>query len=208
MSNRQILFLLDSSGSMDHVREITVGGFNAWKRTLELIENDVRVTLTTFDDGPPQVVYDSVPARKIRDMVLGDFIPRNYTALYDALKREAARVETKHMKQGDTALVIILTDGYDNASATSPSEIKGIVHEYMKKGWSFLYLSSDSRYLEYASHMGLSEKNCVFFHASNSGTEAAYKEITRASMSYTNGEQESLETWEAVFNAQMKDNKE
>ena len=205
MSNKSILFLLDASESMSSFRQITVGGFNAWKRTLELIENDVRVTLASFDHRPPIVVYDHVPARKIRDMTLADYNPIGYTALYDALKIEMKRIEKKHFRTGDTALVIMLTDGSDNESSTSPEQITQLIQEYRKKGWEFLYLSSAGGYQEYAARMGIGPEHCIYFSASEDGTEEAYQEITRASMSFANGEAEKLEDWAPVFEKELKE---
>lgn len=203
MSNKKILFLLDESGSMGSVREITVGGFNAWKRTLELVENDVRVTVVAFNYSV-RTLYEDVPVRKIPDMTVDDYRPQNFTRLYDALIAEANKLKSG-MAKDDTALVIILTDGEDSHSGTTTDRISEYVAELYKNKWSILYLSSDDRYLEHSAMMGIPRKNVVYFHASTQGTEEAYQEVTRASMSFVNDQEEELETWKPVFEQQLEE---
>ena len=106
---KRILFLLDASGSMDHIKNDAIGGFNAWKRAMELVENDIRITLATFDEKPPRIIYDDIPVRKVPDLTLNEYIIGGSTALYDAIGSVIDHTE-KRMGKNDTALIVILTD--------------------------------------------------------------------------------------------------
>lgn len=195
---KRILFLLDESGSMGSMAREAIGGFNAWKKALELVENDVRITVVTFNEGTPRIVYNDVPVRKVPDMTLNDFHPDNMTALYDAIAWSIDHVDRK-MQQDDSALVVILTDGEENASRhTSHDMVRKMITDRQTKGWAFSFLSSDLDAVETAQRMGIARSDTVYFEPDQRGMATAYAAITTASMTYLSGEREDQSTWQQV----------
>ena len=78
-----LYFLLDRSGSMQSIRDDTIGGFNAFIADQRQHPGDCRVTLAQFDDRY-EVVYTDRP---IADVPALDLHPRGTTALLDAIGR-------------------------------------------------------------------------------------------------------------------------
>src|SRR6267143_1681939 len=110
--NRHIALILDRSGSMQQVKGATISGFNEYVENLKRSDPDATLSLTLFDSGG----IDTGEAQKLRDVALLDdqtYKPRANTPLWDAV----GQVVSKSQDNPDTAyLVVILTDGQENAS--------------------------------------------------------------------------------------------
>ncbi len=80
-AKRSILinFVLDKSGSMDHIREATISGFNEFKNDQADEEGEAFFTLTLFDTSF-NTVCEAVPAREVRDLDYGTYAPGGMTA--------------------------------------------------------------------------------------------------------------------------------
>lgn len=195
MSEKRILFLLDASGSMSAIYNDAIGGFNAWKATLELVENDVRITLALFNEGSPRIVYDDVPVRDVPDLTPAMYRVDNSTALYDAIAFVINRIDKK-MQRGDSALIVVLTDGHENASYHhSYADITKMIKDREALGWAFSYISASPHAVEDSAKIGIAAASTVTFATTSEGTKNAYRSITNASLSYLSGEKETYSTW-------------
>ena len=77
-----ITIILDRSGSMASARESTVAGFNEFVRDQKKLPGQARLKLVQFDDQYDEV-FD-LPLSEVPELTQDTFVPRGWTALYDA----------------------------------------------------------------------------------------------------------------------------
>lgn len=115
MAKIQISFILDETGSMQTYKQETMAGFNEYIKGLR--ESDeakkMKFTLTKFNSNKVEMVYDSVKLNKVAELNDENYLPDASTPLYDAIGRTIRALETKG---SDHCLVVIQTDGLENAS--------------------------------------------------------------------------------------------
>ena len=134
MTNADLMhlyFLLDRSGSMQSIREDTIGGFDAFIAEQRTQPGDCRVTLAQFDDRY-DVVYVDLPVAEVPGLQLQ---PRGTTALLDAIGRLVtdAGERLAALPEADrpgTVIVGIMTDGHENSSKEwSHAAVKSLIQQ-------------------------------------------------------------------------------
>ncbi|MBO2461488.1 vWA domain-containing protein [Actinomadura violacea] len=156
---RHIEILLDRSGSMWDVKEDTEGGLEAFLHTQREVEVPTTVTLRQFDDEY-EVVYEAKPLEDVPQFRL---VPRGRTALLDAIGRTLRKVgrRLEQIPAGwrpDEVIVVIVTDGRDNASQRySPDQINGLIREHREgpNGWTFVFLGANQDAFSVAGELGI-----------------------------------------------------
>jgi Ca-activated chloride channel homolog len=114
----RVLLLVDASGSMN-VEAKTTSTWMVVTQLLDALGPEDEVALAGFDSE----YFGLVPFTRERQAILGkmgELRPFGATALHDALDRAAHDIASHG--EGRRA-VVVLTDGIDNASATSPDEV-------------------------------------------------------------------------------------
>jgi hypothetical protein len=171
-----LYFLLDRSGSMQSIRDDTIGGFNAFIADQRQHPGDCRVTLAQFDDRY-EVVYTDRP---IADVPALDLHPRGTTALLDAIGRlvtdaGASLASLPEDKRPGTVIVGIMTDGYENASRewTHPA-IKALIQQQTKTySWEYLYMGADQDAIEVGTSLGVQPNRAMTYSRDASGPAMA-----------------------------------
>src|SRR4029079_3280899 len=79
-----ISVVLDRSGSMDLVREDTIGGFHAFLDGQKKVPGHCTFTLTQFDHAY-DVLHANEPIKQVNPLTKDTFVPRGSTALLDAV---------------------------------------------------------------------------------------------------------------------------
>ena len=161
-----LYFLLDRSGSMQSIRDDTVGGFDAFIADQRQHPGECRVTLAQFDDRY-EVVYSDRPIAQVPGL---DLSPRGSTALLDAMGRliTDAGARLAALAEGDrpgVVIVGIMTDGHENASRewTHPA-IKALVQQQTTTyGWEFLYMGADQDAIEVGTSLGVAANRSVTY---------------------------------------------
>jgi hypothetical protein len=148
----EISFILDETGSMFPLKSDTVGGFNEFVRGQKGLSADVTFSLTMFSDtmGPEDKFrhrYTCVPITDVPEMRLEDYNPRGVTPLLDAvggtIDALGARLASMpESERPDQVIVVILTDGLENASVEySADQVREKVkHQREKYSWEFVFL--------------------------------------------------------------------
>ncbi len=161
-----IYFLLDRSGSMQSIRDDTIGGFNAFIADQRQHPGDCRVTLAQFDDHY-EVVYTDRPIVDVPEL---DLRPRGSTALLDAIGRlvtdAGARLASLPEDQRPgTVIVGIMTDGYENASKEwTHQSVKALVQQQTNQySWEFLYMGADQDAVEVGTSLGVQANRSVTY---------------------------------------------
>ena len=171
-----LYFLLDRSGSMQSIRDDTIGGFNAFIADQRQHPGDCRVTLAQFDDRY-EVVYTDRP---IADVPGLDLQPRGTTALLDALGRivtdaGAHLASLPEDQRPGTVIVGIMTDGYENASKewTHPA-IKALIQQQTNTyHWEFLYMGADQDAIEVGTSLGVQANRSMSYSRDAAGPAMA-----------------------------------
>ncbi|MGA8046664.1 MAG: vWA domain-containing protein [Dermatophilaceae bacterium] len=153
-----LYFLLDRSGSMQSIREDTIGGFDAFIAEQRTQPGQCRVTLAQFDDRY-DVVYSDLPIGEVPGLQLQ---PRGTTALLDAIGRLVtdAGERLAALPEADrpgTVIVGIMTDGHENASKEwSHAAVKSLIQQQTQTyGWEFLYMGADQDAIEVGTGLGV-----------------------------------------------------
>ena len=146
MATRSLIFLLDRSGSMESCRDDTIGGFNAFVKDQAALGG--KLSLIQFDHEIEKSFTD-LELKEVKPLTTETFKPRGSTALLDAI---GATIK----ESSGTPLVIILTDGYENASTKfTKAHIKDLIEQKTKEGWTFMYLGANQDAFAEAGSIGI-----------------------------------------------------
>lgn len=147
---QHVAFILDQSGSMTDSQKQAMTNFNEQLQTLKNETEGIEtfVTLTKFDSDV-DIKYIDKPLEEIEEME--DYPCNNMTALWDAIGMTALKIKDvmeDEKREGfeHAALIIIITDGYENNSKefNNPEKLKKIINELEAKGtWTFTFMGAD-----------------------------------------------------------------
>ena len=171
-------FVVDQSGSMSDCVNQTLKGLADQRKEIlaianEFPEQEIRVGLTVFDHVV-ELKYSNLSVTELSRMNSFQYQPNGQTALLDAIGMSVAATERLMANEGDSAVIIILTDGYENASKEySHKQIKELIQAKEETGkWSFTYLGATLDAVEIAKSMNIKAENSFAFEKKNMGNEA------------------------------------
>lgn len=172
---RHIAIILDRSGSMITVKDDTEGGLRAFLETQHEAPGQTTVSLYQFDDKY-EAVYERTPLADIPAFTLR---PRGATALLDAVGRTITTLgehlaDTQEADRPGEVIVVILTDGHENASAEyTKTAVKNLITRQQDSyGWKFVFLGADQDAFAAAGGIGIRADSTLSYTSAN----------TRASM--------------------------
>lgn len=149
----EIIIIADRSGSMQIVREDAQGAINAFLADQREVPGEARVTLVQFDDKY-EVVYQG---RDVQVAPSYELQPRGCTALLDAVGKTLAAegLRIAGQKWADLVIVMVVTDGLENASAEyTQARVKEMVTHCEKHGWSFIWQAANIDAFSVAKNLG------------------------------------------------------
>lgn len=143
----RIAILIDESGSMLSARDDTVNNVNGYLDEQATNDKSVIVSLYTFNGNTGVrerfVGVNAKEAPRMTVLSTGNddrlvYRPDGGTPLYDAI----GKVVTLETKDEVPTLVVILTDGAENASREirGRSDIQAVIKQQEEKGWTFVWL--------------------------------------------------------------------
>lgn len=180
-----VSFILDETGSMYSVKGETISGFNEYVETLRG-GNDaerVRFTLTQFNAHKVTVVYDGVNLDKVAELTDETYQPVALTPLYDAIGRTIRALEKRLAGKKRNVLVVIQTDGYENASKEFTQKgIFNLISDKKAAGWTFAFLGADQDAWQAGTLLGI-ERGNVLSYASDV-TCQTFGRAAEATLSY------------------------
>lgn len=146
-----VCFVMDHSGSMSGNREISVRNFNEQLKTLKERTKNMQtlVSIIEFDFNVKPINKNKL-IEEIEPMK--DYWIGGTTALYDAIAVGVSTVRSlmdKDPREDKAALMLIQTDGAENASQDYPGEdgrkrLKKLIKELEDTGkWTFTFLAED-----------------------------------------------------------------
>lgn len=168
-----VFAILDRSGSMSGLESDTIGGYNGFLDKLRK-QRGIRVTLTLFDHEFEQP-YADVPIKDAPKLDSKSYFVRGSTALIDAFCRTINEGKSK-VKKADKAIVLVITDGYENASRENTSaDMKKLVADLeARDNWTFTYLGANQDAWAVAERWGFSKGNVSNFNPTGKGTAQVF----------------------------------
>lgn len=195
-----VTLLLDRSGSMQSIKEDTIGAINAYIGTLRNSGEDIRFSLIMFDTDLDrrmdlQKVFVARPISEVPDLRRGDFVPRGGTPLIDAACT-TIRAVADSLAEGDgqTKVVIaIQTDGEENASCENGwSDLKALVREKEDAGWEFTFMGCGIDAYSQGARMGIARAKTVSYGKDRASTLAVFAETAVNTAGYASGTAASM----------------
>lgn len=171
-----VQILLDRSGSMRPIAAATVDAINGFLAKQRKQPGVLRLSLIDFESSEPfRIVADAIPIAEMTDLGPDDFRPAGGTPLFDAIglgiERCAARVEANGEED---QLVVILTDGAENASTDFTGEqIAELIEAKQEAGWTFLFLGANQDSFATGNGLRMRSGNVRDFRADADGIRSA-----------------------------------
>lgn len=181
----ELAFILDRSGSMQSVTAAAIEGFNHFLREQQRAPGLARLTIVLFDDEY-LVPAQSLPVAEALPLDETTYVPRNTTALLDAIGRTIDELGTRlhQMPEADRpgkVIVAILTDGLENASThyTWRDVARRIKHQTAKYQWEFLFLGANQDAIATAAQLHIAPANAATYQPDAVGQASGAASISR-----------------------------
>jgi uncharacterized protein YegL len=165
--------IVDKSGSMSDCISGTIEGFNEQIASIrklgeEFPEQEMVIGLSTFNT---RVEHKFVckPASEAYLMNTHNYVPSGSTALLDAIGQSIAMIDEEkaaaEREMPTTVVMIILTDGYENASKSySHAEVQQMIERRQETGtWTFSYLGATLDAVDVAETLSIKRNNSISF---------------------------------------------
>lgn len=195
-----ITVILDRTGSMESIRDDTIGGFNTFLKDQQTQPGHATLTLVQFDSQDPyEVIHSFKPVGEVPALTRETFVPRASTPLLDAIGRGILDLESNLARLGEgerpaKVMVVILTDGRENASREFRKErIKSMIREKQEEsGWQFMFLAADQEAIDEAQALGFPAAATMVFAKTSRGTMDAFTSMSRQTSKFRSGNSGNL----------------
>jgi uncharacterized protein with von Willebrand factor type A (vWA) domain len=184
-----IIIIVDMSGSMSSVEDDVRGGFNSYLDSLTDVGYEYRVTTTLFDTEFISLGVD-IPARLATRLNERNYRARGNTALLDAVGKTIAEFQLRvpELPEGDRGIVVIQTDGRENASKEFTSAtVKALLEKLQKSGWGVIYLSAGIDSWNQADSMGVARAQYLNTSGSSASYGGTYSGLSRGTRKFSGG---------------------
>lgn len=181
-----VAIVFDKSGSMASLRDRAVKTINEQIQQLKSVKDqDIFVTLVTFN-GFIDVLYENRPVRDIPEITASEYVPNGSTALNDALKVAIEVISTKTIGiLNEAFLVVAVTDGEENASFTTTTDIKSRMEKLQDTNkWTFSFMISNINERAFLHSYGAQAGNVRSFTSTVAGMANASDALVGGSISY------------------------
>ena len=190
-----LIVILDRSGSMYGLENDTIGGVNSMLDEQRKLEVPVKVTIVEFNNKV-DILKDRIDVKEVQNLTKEDYVPQGTTALLDAMGNTLSKFKANEEvnAEGNRVLVVVTTDGKENASKEWTKEkVKQLVSELEKEfKYEFVFLGADIDAVSAASSVGINPQRSMKFKKTSAGVQANFKAVNVMMNSLMSGE--SLET--------------
>lgn len=184
-----VLAIIDMSGSMGPLARDVREGFNEFLNELRASDSIYRVTAVLFDDRY-QSLCIAAPLNEVPRLHYGNYVPRGWTALYDAVGRTIDDFEdTTSVGPNDRVLLFVQTDGYENMSKFYGAEtVANMIRQRTETGrWDFKYIGSHPDAWAQAGKLGFQHANTVTTSHSSGALRGVYRGMASGTIAYAAG---------------------
>ena len=181
-----IRVVLDRSGSMSNCVHQTIDALNGYLIGLQKEHTEGVVTVSLFDSQSIDIGVDKVQIKDLSPLDYSFLTPRASTPLYDAIGAGIYEHSSYNTTKEDKKVLVIVTDGYENASREYTGEaIKKLVEEKEEAGWLIVYLGSDHDIYKQTRMMGIGPERSIRY--SKGKSDSAFRSVLRTSGDYYRG---------------------
>lgn len=177
MKTRKTIYhlIVDKSGSMSDCFDSTINGFNEQvnkikSSALEFPEEEITMGLTLFNDYVDHHYFAANPGT-VHLLNNNTYRPDGGTALLDAVGETINAIEYQIRESNipATVVMVILTDGYENASKSfNLVKIRNMISGLEETGkWTFSYVGATLDAVEMAKSMSIKSQNSFAFEKKN-----------------------------------------
>lgn len=181
----EIAYVLDRSGSMNHMTEAAIAGFNEFLQEQLDAPGDANLSLLLFDDGF-QNPHSRTRLEDVRPLNTETYFTGGSTALLDAIGMTIEKLGEQlaalpEEERPGKVIVAIFTDGYENASTrfTFDKIQEMITHQRTNYQWEFLFLAANADAIATASRMGIDRSMSSQVECCKVGIFSSSKSISR-----------------------------
>ena len=174
----EIAFILDRSGSMHHLVDDTIGGFNSVIQEQREGLGEVYVTTVLFSDNS-KILHDHINIKDVPLLTTNEYRVAGCTALLDAIGTTIDNIgirlaETPEENRPSKVMVFITTDGQENASREyTKARIKEMIeHQTNVYNWTFVFLGANMDAVAEGRDMGITHS--ATYTASSRGVGRTY----------------------------------
>jgi len=185
-----IIFVVDRSGSMSSIAADMIGGYNSFIKSQKEVPAECYVSFYQFDDIY-DVVFERTKLQDVKDLDDQTYVPRNMTALYDALGRTINNYgkylsELPEEERPDRVMVVAITDGHNNASHEfTLSQVRDMVkHQTEVYSWSFVFLGSNIDAWDADGSLGVSASSTLQFANAKGSVDKAFNALSKNTAMY------------------------
>lgn len=177
----ELVFIIDSSGSMSGFESDTIGGFNSMISSQRSKEGTVYVSTILFANYSI-TRHDRKLIDFISPMMESEYVVGGCTALYDAVGDAIKHISSVHsyIRPEDVpsnTVFIITTDGLENASRRyDAATVKRMILEKEREcGWEFIFLGANIDSFEAAREIGIRKERAANYMQSKDGYVKCYR---------------------------------
>jgi uncharacterized protein YegL len=186
----ELVFILDRSGSMSGLESDTIGGYNSLLEKQKKEPGECIITTVLFDDKY-ELLHDRINIKGILPITVKEYYVRGSTALLDAIGRTINKVgnaqkNTAEEERAEKVMVVITTDGMENASREYDyCKVRQMIERQKEKyGWEFIFLGANIDAVETAARFGISADRAANYHADSEGVRLNYRAVSDAVSSF------------------------
>lgn len=184
-TSTELVFILDKSGSMAGLELDTIGGFNAMLQKQQALPGECRITTALFDNNY-ELLHDRIDLAAVAPITEREYFVGGSTALIDAIGRTIhkisnAQYHTDAAHRAEKVMVVIITDGMENASHEyRADQVKREIERQKELGWEFVFLGANIDAVETAGRFGIGADRAVDYLADAAGTELNFAAMSNA----------------------------
>jgi Mg-chelatase subunit ChlD len=177
-ATQQLGVVVDRSGSMASMRSELVEGLNVFMEE-QRKAGPAKVTVIEFDDTINSVL-DSVELTQVPRFGDEHFQPRGSTALLDGIgsmiQTMESRVPSGKLEGSAAPVIVILTDGQENASQKfSRKQIFDTITEKKELGWKITFMGANQDAIAVGESFGVDRGSCVTYTATPEKQRAVWQ---------------------------------
>ena len=171
----EIVAILDRSGSMEHLTNDTIGGFNSFLKQQKEIPGEAVLTTVLFNDSY-MLLHDRLNIKDVKPVTNKDYVAQGSTALLDAMGKTINDIglklhNTAEEQRPCNVVFFIITDGEENASVeyTKEKVREMVTLQQNTYSWNFIFLGANIDSFSAAGSIGVSQDYVADFEAEEEG---------------------------------------
>lgn len=189
-----ISIILDRTGSMESIRDDTIGGFNAFLQEQKRQPGTATLTLVQFDTQDPyEVVHDFKLVGAVPELTRETYVPRAATPLLDAIGRGINDLEQRigameEESRPASVVMVVITDGQENSSQEfRKDQVEKMIADKQEAGWQLVFLSADLDAIRDALDTGFAPRATMAFEKTADSVNRSWHMLSRSVSAYRKG---------------------